>query len=132
MDPNLGKSSGMADSKLGGAEEAVASSGLLSEILSSPLNLALLGICGFLLFKILRDALKSEPPPVVREPPLPPLKRRDFTVEQLKPFDGRGPDGRILVGVNGKVFDVTRGKRFYGPGARVWQLGVLSTTGSLI
>jgi len=115
MDPNTVKSSGMPDSKLGGPEEAAASVGLLSEILSSPLNLALLGLCGFLLFKILRDYFKSDPPPVVREPPLPPLKRRDFTVEQIKPFDGRGPDGRILVAVNGKVFDMTRGKSFYGP-----------------
>jgi hypothetical protein len=26
------------------------------------------------------------------------------------------PDGRVLIGVLGKVYDVTKGKRFYGPG----------------
>ena len=44
------------------------------------------------------------------------MKRRDFTLEELKPFDGNGPDGRVLIGVLGKVYDVTKGKRFYGPG----------------
>lgn len=49
------------------------------------------------------------------EPDLPKL-RRDFTVEELQPFDGNGEDGRVLVAVNGTVYDVTKGKRFYGPG----------------
>jgi hypothetical protein len=51
--------------------------------------------------------------PVCRE--LPKL-RKDFTVQDLKAFDGNQPDGRVLVAVNGKVYDVTKGKRFYGPG----------------
>ena len=76
---------------------------------------ALLGLCGFLLYKIVQGRRPEEPAPP-REPVLPPLKRRDWTVEELKPYDGRGPDGRILVAVNGKVFDMTKGKRFYGPG----------------
>jgi hypothetical protein len=46
---------------------------------------------------------------------LPKLKK-DFTVQELKAFDGNQEDGRVLVAVNGNVFDVTRGKRFYGPG----------------
>merc|ERR1712071_391626 len=37
-------------------------------------------------------------------------------MEQLKEYNGTGPEGRVLVAVNGKVFDVTKGKRFYGPG----------------
>ncbi|GLV37110.1 membrane steroid binding protein [Carabus blaptoides fortunei] len=49
------------------------------------------------------------------EPELPKL-RRDFTVEELKKYDGRTHDGRVLVAVNGNVYDVTKGKRFYGPG----------------
>ena len=43
------------------------------------------------------------------------MKKHDCTLEQLREYDGRGPDGRILIAVNFKVFDVTRGKRFYGP-----------------
>lgn len=46
---------------------------------------------------------------------LPRMKRRDFTLEQLREYDGaRLP--RILLAVNGKVFDVTKGSKFYGPG----------------
>uniref|UniRef100_A0A8C9U6Z8 Progesterone receptor membrane component 2 n=1 Tax=Serinus canaria TaxID=9135 RepID=A0A8C9U6Z8_SERCA len=45
---------------------------------------------------------------------LPRMKRRDFSLEQLREFDGaRNP--RILLAVNGKVFDVTKGSKFYGP-----------------
>ncbi|MCL4143202.1 UNVERIFIED_CONTAM: hypothetical protein GTU68_020379 [Idotea baltica] len=39
-----------------------------------------------------------------------------MTLEQLRKYDGTDADGRVCVGVNGKVFDVTRGKKFYGPG----------------
>lgn len=46
---------------------------------------------------------------------LPKLKK-DFTVQELKAFNGNQEDGRVLVAVNGNVYDVTKGKRFYGPG----------------
>lgn len=46
---------------------------------------------------------------------LPRMKKRDFSLEQLRQYDGsRNP--RILLAVNGKVFDVTKGSKFYGPG----------------
>jgi len=54
---------------------------------------------------------------------LPKMKKRDFTIQELREFDGTKGDGRILVAINGKVFDVTKGKHFYGPG------GVYSTFG---
>ena len=61
--------------------------------------------------------------PIEVEPPLEPMKKRDFTPRQLKPFDGKvsedNPDGRILIGVLGKVYDMTKGKSFYGPGKEV-------------
>ena len=86
----------------------------ITELVTSPINLALLGLCAFLLYKIVKsrrqDASKTQ------QPELPPMKKKDFTLEQLKEFDGRGKDGRILIAVNGIVFDVTRGRRFYGPG----------------
>ncbi|KAL3880193.1 hypothetical protein ACJMK2_032455 [Sinanodonta woodiana] len=88
---------------------------ILSELFTSPLNLCLLGICGFLLYKII-SSRKSPEPIHPKEPELPKMKRRDMTLEQLREYDGNGKDGRILIAVNGKIFDVTRGKRFYGPG----------------
>ena len=43
----------------------------------------------------------------------------EFTIEQLRQFDGTGPDGKIYVCVDGVVFDVTeKGPEHYGPGRR--------------
>lgn len=98
-----------------GAEEATSNvfKSFMLELFTSPLNLSLLAVCGYLLYKIFSTKKPDSP---VKSPQLPALKKRDFTLEQLKEYDGRGKEGRILMAVNGKVFDVTRGKRFYGPG----------------
>ncbi|XP_063314499.1 membrane-associated progesterone receptor component 2 [Pelobates fuscus] len=45
---------------------------------------------------------------------LPRMKRRDFSLEQLRDYNGEH-NPRILLAVNGKVFDVTEGSKFYGP-----------------
>lgn len=44
------------------------------------------------------------------------MKKQDFTVAQLQKYDGTGKNGRILIAVNGKVFDVSKMKKFYGLG----------------
>ncbi|XP_062296422.1 membrane-associated progesterone receptor component 2 [Scomber scombrus] len=44
---------------------------------------------------------------------LPKMRRRDFSLEQLREYDGL-LNPRILMAVNMKVFDVTSGKKFYG------------------
>ncbi|XP_014214179.1 membrane-associated progesterone receptor component 1 [Copidosoma floridanum] len=86
----------------------------VGEIVRSPVNLALVGLIALLVYKIYKTRnQRYEPAPPVKE--LPKI-RRDFTVEELKPYNGTGPDGRILVAVNGNVFDVTKGARYYGPG----------------
>jgi membrane-associated progesterone receptor component len=90
-------------------------SGILNEILGSYLNIALIGLIAFLLYKIVRSSSDVSTPSVPPEPQLPKI-RKDFTVQELKEFDGNQPDGRVLVAVNGSVYDVTKGKRFYGPG----------------
>uniref|UniRef100_A0A3Q3IMU4 Cytochrome b5 heme-binding domain-containing protein n=2 Tax=Monopterus albus TaxID=43700 RepID=A0A3Q3IMU4_MONAL len=41
------------------------------------------------------------------------MRRRDFTLEQLREYDGL-QNPRILMAVNMKVFDVTKGKKIYG------------------
>ncbi|KAM3869540.1 membrane-associated progesterone receptor component 1 [Diretmus argenteus] len=96
------------------AEESEQTSpvGILQDIFTSPLNLSLLGLCIFLVYKILRGDKAADFGEVEKPPPK--LKRRDYTLSDLKPYDGvQNP--RILMAVNGKVFDVTRGKTFYGP-----------------
>lgn len=100
------------------AEETQPSSGILTnivlEIVQSPLNIALVSLIAFLIYKIIKSR-QSVPAVYTPEPQLPKI-RKDFTVEELKKYDGTGEDGRVLVAVNGNVYDVTRGKRFYGPG----------------
>lgn len=112
----------MADEKIipeaagGGAEAEQIGflTSVLHEIIYSPLNLILVGVITILVYKIFRSQKQptAGPPP---EPELPRL-RRDFTVAELLQYDGKQPDGRVLVAVNGSVYDVTKGKRFYGPG----------------
>lgn len=41
---------------------------------------------------------------------------KNYTPIDLLPFDGHGKEGRILMAVNGSIYDVTRGRNFYGPG----------------
>jgi len=90
----------------------------IDELTGSPINIALLLIICFLIYKLLKP--ESEVGSVEVEPPLQPMKKRDFTPRQLKPFDGikseENPDARVLIGVLGKVYDMTKGKSFYGPG----------------
>ncbi|KAJ8276798.1 hypothetical protein COCON_G00085500 [Conger conger] len=93
-------------------EAAQTSVGILQEIYTSPLNLSLLCLCLFLLYKIIRG---DQPVDMgVIEEPLPKLKKRDFTISELQEYNGT-TNPRILMAVNEKVFDVTRGKKFYGP-----------------
>jgi len=90
---------------------------ILLEIVNSPFNIALVGLIVVLVYKIWKSrqpssAASSHAP----EPELPKL-RKDFTVEEMRDFTGESGDGRILIAVNGKVFDVSKGRRFYGPGS---------------
>lgn len=107
----------MAEEKIvpEGSEEQIGFlTSVVNEIIYSPLNLVLVGVITFLVFKIFRSRQQPTSVPAP-EPELPKL-RQDFTVGELKKYDGNQPDGRVLVAVNGTVYDVTKGKRFYGPG----------------
>lgn len=103
------------------AEETNETSGLMAivnEIIYSPMNLGLIAVIAFLIYKIIKDRIevpKNAGSLKPSEPELPKL-RRDFTVQELRAYDGTQPDGRVLIAVNGTVYDVTKGKRFYGPG----------------
>lgn len=89
-------------------------SGFIAEIVKSPINLLLVGVIAFLVYKIVKSKTKIEEP--VKEIKKLPKIRRDFTLEELKKYNGTGPDGRILIAINGSVYDCTRGAHFYGPG----------------
>lgn len=104
--------------------------GYVQEIVQSPVNLVLVLLIGFLLYKIVKSSTQTAPPSIPREPELPKL-RKDFTVQELKPYDGTGPDGRVLVAVMGNVYDVTKGKKFYGPGGNYAAFGGRDATRGL-
>ncbi|XP_055685511.1 membrane-associated progesterone receptor component 1 [Lutzomyia longipalpis] len=104
----------MAES-VGSENEAGYLSGIFQEMLN-PINMFLIGIISFLVYKIFRNTTQSSSSKSAPVEPTLPRLRRDFTVQELRQYDGNQPDGRILVAVNGNVYDVTKGKRFYGPG----------------
>ncbi|ERL94417.1 membrane-associated progesterone receptor component 1 [Dendroctonus ponderosae] len=88
---------------------------IATEVFQSPLNIVLLSLIAFLVYRIIKsrqDEQRTEP----EEKPIPKMKKKDFTVAELKNYDGTQEDGRVLMAVNGRVYDVTKGKRFYGPG----------------
>lgn len=90
------------------------SSSIISEIIYSPINLLLTVIILILVYKIIKSRFGKTS--VESAPAELPKIRKDMTVAELRKFDGNQADGRVLVAVNGWIFDVTRGRRFYGPG----------------
>ncbi|OQR67423.1 membrane-associated progesterone receptor component 2-like [Tropilaelaps mercedesae] len=89
---------------------------VLWEVLT-PVNVILSTVIVILTWKLFGPK-RGDPELAAKVKQLPKMKRRDMTVEELLKYDGDPAknDGRILVAVNGTVFDVTRGKHFYGPG----------------
>ncbi|KAH7310438.1 membrane-associated progesterone receptor component 1 [Stachybotrys elegans] len=76
----------------------------------TPLNIVLLGVVAYTCYTILRP---SPPPKPMRDPP--PTVFRTYTPRTLLPFNGE--DGLpVFLAVRGRVFDVSRGRNFYGPG----------------
>ena len=48
--------------------------------------------------------------------PLPEAEERDYGRSELAAYDGSDPGKPLLIGIRGQVYDVTRGRDFYGPG----------------
>jgi membrane-associated progesterone receptor component len=48
--------------------------------------------------------------------PFPEAEVRDYSLDELSEYDGTDPSKPLLVAVRGHVYDVNRGRDFYGPG----------------
>ncbi|EHA49239.1 membrane-associated progesterone receptor component 1 [Pyricularia oryzae 70-15] len=76
----------------------------------TPLNIILLAVVAYTLYAVFRPA---PPPPMPREAPA--TVFRTFTPPTLIHYNGQ--DGKpVYLAVRGRVFDVTAGRNFYGPG----------------
>ncbi|WVZ56745.1 hypothetical protein U9M48_007234 [Paspalum notatum var. saurae] len=55
---------------------------------------------------------EEEPMPFVYPDP---VEVGEVTLEQLRAYDGKDPAKQILIAIRGQVYDVSRGRLFYGP-----------------
>ncbi|KIW08263.1 hypothetical protein, variant [Verruconis gallopava] len=76
----------------------------------TPINLVLLSLFGFIVYLRMRPSA----PATLPKPP-PPIVFRTFTPPTLLPYNGEN-GAPVFLAVRGKVFDVTPGRNFYGPG----------------
>ncbi|KAG0164489.1 hypothetical protein DFQ28_010274 [Apophysomyces sp. BC1034] len=84
---------------------------LLTQLKENPVNWALVAILAY----VVRSYTKSSKPTAIPAQHPPVMVFKNYTPKDLLPYNGNGADGRILMGVNGSVYDVTRGRNFYGP-----------------
>ncbi|XP_033167542.1 probable steroid-binding protein 3 [Drosophila mauritiana] len=90
-----------------------------NSVREAPINVPLLIISCVLFYKLgfLVRRLSGEEPHFSddndQEVDLPPL-RQDFTVRELRKYDGTRADGRILVAIIFNIYDVSRSVHYYG------------------
>jgi membrane-associated progesterone receptor component len=77
---------------------------------ATPLNIILLGVALYTIYTMLKP---TPPPSLPKEAPA--TVFRTFTPRTLLPYNGEN-NMPVYLAVKGKVFDVTTGKNFYGPG----------------
>ncbi|KAH8360399.1 hypothetical protein KR200_004025 [Drosophila serrata] len=99
-------------------------------IKETPLDVTLLVVSAIVFYKLVsitrqrrrrrhREQQLRGPDPISLVPggggqeELPPL-RSDFTVAELREYNGTREDGRILVAINFHIYDVSRAKHYYG------------------
>ena len=88
----------------------------MDDIIKSPLNMALVGLICYFTYKLFFQDRRDEKKEKNEVKRLAKMPKRDFTLEELRPYDGTREDKRILIAVLGKVFDVSNSRQFYGPG----------------
>ncbi|KAI7906177.1 cytochrome b5 [Cokeromyces recurvatus] len=87
---------------------------MMKQLKENPVNWALVAILAYL---VRSYATVGNKLPLIQEAKHPEvILFKNYTPLELLPFDGNGKDGRILIAVNGSIYDVTRGRNFYGPG----------------
>ena len=91
-------------------------SGFINTITGSTLNIFLTSVCVVLVYLYFRSSTSHKGSSSNESIKLPePLPKQDLTLEELRQYDGHGPDGRVCLAINGEIYDCTKGKRFYGP-----------------
>jgi membrane-associated progesterone receptor component len=89
----------------------------VDDVVTSPLNMLLVGMIFYFSYKLfVRDGNNKVKNQEKEIKLLKKMSKRDFTLQELKPYNGTQEDGRILIAVLGKIFDVTKSNNFYGPG----------------
>ena len=90
----------------------------VDDIVTSPVNICLVALICYFSYKLMRKdtgSLKKDKNLSTKKP-LEKMPKQDFSLEQLRQYDGTNTDGRLLMGVLGRVFDVSAASDFYGPG----------------
>jgi len=89
------------------------------DVISSPVNICLVALICYFSYKLIKrdtsgssTAKKGKDDRVVLDK----MPKQDLTLEQLRFYDGVKSGGRVLIGVLGRVFDVSSASNFYGPG----------------
>lgn len=105
---------------------------LIFSISSSPLNITLSIVCIGLIYFIYKNAKSSnEERPNQERKILKPFPKGDLTLDELRKYDGKNEDGRVLLALDNEIYDVTKGFRFYGPGGPYENLGGRDATRAL-
>ncbi|KAJ2374447.1 Dihydrodipicolinate synthase [Coemansia sp. RSA 2607] len=90
----------------------------LSRTLENPVALGFLALAAFFIVRsIVMSASKSPEPFSMKKVPVANTPaQRDFTPSELAAFDGRDEGTALYIAVKGTVYDVSKGRGFYGPG----------------
>jgi len=69
----------------------------------------------FIIIYLVKKIMAPPPPPVNFIPPKP-IVKREYTLKELREGTGSTPNSPILICIKGKIYDVSKGSRHYGPG----------------
>jgi membrane-associated progesterone receptor component len=74
------------------------------------------GAAALAVYAIVTRYFGAEPETKPAAPKRAAAERRDYSLEELKQFNGTDPSKPILLAVKGKIYDVSCKSSFYGPG----------------